>query len=422
MILLLLSCAPSVDSISENQQAKADFGGATLPAAPGNPRVPVLLQQPATTVIPDPNDAISRGFGPFAGGDFNGDGYADLAIGAVDYSLGGSGEVWVHNGSSGGVSLSASQTLSNSGAASFGYSLLCADFDGDGYDDLAVGGPNENGDTGAVWVYLGSSSGLQAAGSIAGTPSGNAAVGALFGIVLAAGDVDADGDDELFVSATGQNSWGGEIYVYDGGAGGPFTLLYDMPQPSGTYQGWALAVGDLDGDGLEDLAVGSAMEEVNVYLAGSGLPSNYVDWTLYGASGANNFGEALVYLEDSDGDGQGELAVSADAANYGAGEVQIYGGGTNLITTLGGATANLGLGCSLSTLDSNGDGLSDLLAGACATSSLIPYQVQLFEGSAGSLVASTSLVPATSNSGYRYPAGLGDVNGDGFDDAALLAY
>ncbi|HNH50264.1 MAG TPA: FG-GAP repeat protein, partial [Myxococcota bacterium] len=84
MILLLLSCAPSVDSISENQQAKADFGGATLPAAPGNPRVPVLLQQPATTVIPDPNDAISRGFGPFAGGDFNGDGYADLAIGAVD--------------------------------------------------------------------------------------------------------------------------------------------------------------------------------------------------------------------------------------------------------------------------------------------------------------------------------------------------
>ncbi|HNC98303.1 MAG TPA: FG-GAP-like repeat-containing protein, partial [Myxococcota bacterium] len=382
----------------------------------------MLLQQPATTVIPDPNDAISRGFGPFAGGDFNGDGYADLAIGAVDYSLGGSGEVWVHNGSSGGVSLSASQTLSNSGAASFGYSLLCADFDGDGYDDLAVGGPNENGDTGAVWVYLGSSSGLQAAGSIAGTPSGNAAVGALFGIVLAAGDVDADGDDELFVSATGQNSWGGEIYVYDGGAGGPFTLLYDMPQPSGTYQGWALAVGDLDGDGLEDLAVGSAMEEVNVYLAGSGLPSNYVDWTLYGASGANNFGEALVYLEDSDGDGQGELAVSADAANYGAGEVQIYGGGTNLITTLGGATANLGLGCSLSTLDSNGDGLSDLLAGACATSSLIPYQVQLFEGSAGSLVASTSLVPATSNSGYRYPAGLGDVNGDGFDDAALLAY
>ncbi len=423
MLLLLLSCAPAPLPSHEEAQVEADFDAPHAgPTSAWTKRVPVVLQQPATTVLPDPNDAISRGFGPFAGGDFNGDGYADLAIGAVNNVLGGSGEVWIHSGSSGGVSSSATQTLSSAGAASFGYSLLAADFDGDGIDDLAVGGPNESGDTGAVWVYLGGSSGLHSAGSIAGTPSGNAAVGSLFGIVLAAGDVDGDGDDELFVSATGIYNWGGEITVFDGGSGGPFTPLYSLPQSTGTYQGWALAVGDLTGDGLADLAVGSAVEEVNVFAAGSGLPSNYVDWTLYGPSGANNFGEALAYVEDSDGDGQGELAVGADAANYGAGEIQLYGGGTTLITTLAGSTANLGLGCSLSTLDSNGDGLSDLLAGACATSSLTPYQVQLFEGSSSSLVASTSLVPPNSNSGYRYPAGLGDVNGDGYDDAALLSY
>ncbi len=423
MILLLLSCAPSPEISAPAQATKSALEALSPdPADPWTQRVPVVLRSPAATVIPDPNNPVTRGFGPFAGGDFDGDGYADLAIGGTDGSLGGTGEVWIHSGGSGGVNLGAAQTLSNSGAASFGYSLLAADFDGDGFDDLAVGGPNENGDTGAVWVYLGSGTGLQLAGSIAGTPSGNPNIGALFGVVLAAGDVDGDGDDELFVSATGMYDWGGEISVYDGGSGGPFSLLYSLPQSVGSYHGWALAVGDLNGDGQADLAVGSAIEQVDVYLAGSGLPGNAMDWTLLGASGANNFGEALAYVEDSDGDGHGELAIGADASNYGAGEIQLYSGGSTLITSLGGSIPNLGLGCSLSTLDSNGDGYTDLLAGACATNSLIPYQVQLFEGGSGGLVASTSLVPPNSNGGYRYPAGLGDVNGDGYEDAALLSY
>ena len=92
-----------------------------------------MLQSPAATVIPDPNNPVTRGFGPFAGGDFDGDGYADLAIGGTDNSLGGMGEVWIHSGGSAGVDLLAIQTLSNSGAASFGYSLVSADFDGNGF-------------------------------------------------------------------------------------------------------------------------------------------------------------------------------------------------------------------------------------------------------------------------------------------------
>jgi hypothetical protein len=164
--------------------------------------------------------------GPVAIGDLNGDGWMDTAWAAPDYdhpddgdgkvfvaygSDGTQGEFWIAHGDQAG--------------ARFGASLGMADVNGDGYADLLVGAPSyTNGQVaeGKVFVYLGSSSGL----SFPGTPANadwsmesniaNARFGAA---VRGAGDVDGDGYADMIVGAPGYNITGA-AYLYCGSASG----------------------------------------------------------------------------------------------------------------------------------------------------------------------------------------------------------
>ncbi|MBZ0090441.1 MAG: hypothetical protein K8H90_08700, partial [Thermoanaerobaculia bacterium] len=117
-----------------------------------------------------------------AAGDFDGDGFADLAVGVPDEEVGGdqnAGAVHVYYGSVAGLTSVGEQLFDQDspgigGGAEpgdfFGATLAAGDFDLDGFADLAIGASNEDlgdaGDAGAVWVLFGSLAGLAGEGSL----------------------------------------------------------------------------------------------------------------------------------------------------------------------------------------------------------------------------------------------------------------
>lgn len=158
-------------------------------------------------------------------GDVNGDGYSDVIVGAVNYDNGETDEgvVFVYHGSSSGISSTPTTTLEEDQAgASFGQCVSSAgDVNGDGYADVIVGAiyyDNGQTDEGAAFIYLGSSSGLSTNADVrleADQADAN------FGQAVAgAGDVNGDGFSDVIVGSNlyenGQTDEGA-VFVYHGG-------------------------------------------------------------------------------------------------------------------------------------------------------------------------------------------------------------
>ncbi|MFF7967387.1 FG-GAP repeat domain-containing protein [Streptomyces sp. NPDC007903] len=332
--------------------------------------------------------------------DFNGDGIGDLATSAADaYVAGrkGAGQVVVLYGTKTGVSGARHTTLSQDtpgvpGGAeigdNFGSSLAYGDFNGDGYDDLAVGVPHEKlgSDTnaGAVALLWGSKSGLTGKSAELLDPAQSSHD--YWGRVMAAGDFDGDGRTDLVVGASTS-----ALYLYKGGFSStgttPSRTTLNPPIQSGddTYPFGPLnlTAGDVNGDGRTDLVV-DGYETKTRY----GWNTNY--WLPGTANGLSTAAAKklksgiITGIGDINGDGYGDIVSGAmwdagkledgtavpDAST--GGRVNItYGSvsGPNRTAAINQDTGNVpggsekgdGFGGELDLGDINGDGYQDLV-------------------------------------------------------------
>ncbi|MCK6523819.1 FG-GAP-like repeat-containing protein [Myxococcota bacterium] len=382
-------------------------------------------------------------------GDLDADGLADLVVGAP-----GASEVAVFAGSaapSGSVSWAdADVTISGGTGARLGAALDAGgDIDGDGVDDLLVGAPGDD----VAWLLLGGALGGVVTESdadvlLSGEASGDEA-GAAVALI---GDMNGDGYGELAVGAPSSAraaAGAGAVYIVLGGASPSDSALSAAYARIGgvsaddAFGSAVAALGDADGDGRADLAVGAPGRDAGATGAGalyvvrsSALPSGESRAsslvTVLGDTASASAGASLLGLGDLNGDGLSDLIIGGPDASSGSGAAWLVkskssAGAWPTRTSsadgeLTGATSG-GLGWGLASIDLGDDGVPDLAIGApdLDTIYVIDGDEALDASSSAPSLAKGTFTANLAGSSHGAAMAGGDFNGDGRPDLAVGA-
>lgn len=251
------------------------------------------------------------------------------------------------------------------------------------------------------------------------------------------GDLNGDGWGDILAGAPsatiGSTPRAGYIRVLSGIDGS--TLLELQNTKAEDQFGWSVSwVGDIDGDGIPDILVGApqaspgAKTNAGSVLAFSGSTGSLI-YRLDGQNPDDAFGYALAMLGDIDGDGMPDFAVGAPFASPSgrqqAGIVYVYSGASgSLLYAIAGGEAGAGLGFSLSSLDDiNGDGIPEIIAGAPDSSPggrTEAGSVYIFSGQDGSQLLHFAGPVSEEEVGISVST-LCDIDNDGLPDLLLGA-
>ena len=397
---------------------------------------PVEIDPVYTTAATTLSTGSSRfGSAVAAAGDVDGDGHGDIIVG--DYAWReGEGWSAIFLGSADGVSMASQTRLKVTPGAGedqyFGASVAGAgDVNGDGYADVIVGAPlSSDEEAGQAFVLLEPMSGEYDVGTDALT--GDTEKGWFGSAVSGAGDVNGDGYDDVIIGAPGDGDLPGRAYVYPGSATGVAALDATTLAGEHAEDEFASSVagaGDVDGDGYHDVVVGAPGVDgedgaAYVYMGSSIGVATSAAVTLSGDSSSERLGASVAGGGDVNGDGNDDVVVGAPYYSppdgpVSAGRVYLYLGATSgpsdvPTTTLLATeelTARAYFGSQVSSAgDVNRDGYDDVVV-------LADGEVYVFQGSVSgvSSTASTALL-SVGDVDPRACGGAGDVNGDGYAD------
>ena len=413
-------------------------------------------------------------------GDFNGDGIGDIIVGASLYNSN-AGRIYVLFGRPGlggdidttSMTTSDGITIDDPGGNSrIGWNDTArgaGDFNGDGFGDIIFSGYQGGSNRGYSWVILGSASpaSIPTIGSIT-TAEGARYRGAStawwsgYGIG-ATGDINGDGLDDFVIGSYYGASNNGEAHVIYGKSS-PTAASVDLNTIPGsygfevignsTYMYSVSGAGDLNGDGLGDIVLGSSDGSRTFVIYGeAGTGRTTINTSSLAASdgftintGADKLGQSTSGGGDFNGDGTPDFVSAYDRRTSDTGVTMLFYGDVGNLTvgSHSAAQGSLILGDNTNSLsgsstslrgDVNGDGLVDLLVGAqgadyTATDSGAAH---LIFGQSG-IAASTTLNtfnngtdgfrldgPATNNMRLGASVDLSDVNGDGCADLIMGA-
>ncbi|MCG5440312.1 FG-GAP-like repeat-containing protein [Micromonospora foliorum] len=417
--------------------------------------------------------------------DFDGDGVDDIAVTSYPFEynlpLDPTGVVSVRYSSAPKVDYLMGVMSGGGGSYAFGMALVAGDFNGDRFDDLAIGNPDEpdpknQTHAGGVWVIPGSGTGLVVDSAIhfnqdsPGVPDSPEGFDQ-FGGALAAGDINGDGREDLAVGAWGEaigsKAMAGAVTVLFGGSAGLTAtgaqhLHQDLAAVPGAAEandqfGYTLAIGKVDNNKYHDLVIGAPRENDGVSWDGTGMvtlmwgsPSGVSLTSATSVTGAaiepnDGTGTVAWYLGDAvavgdvNGDGLGEVVVGASGAqtpDINGGLIAAFPGraaglsssGVQVITQRtagvpGDPASDERFGGVLAVGDVTGDGRADVLVGAPGDqigTRAGAGSVTLLKGSAGGLTGSGaqafdqnhSAVPDASETGDRFGSSIALLNLD----------